>query len=151
MPLDLLLASLHHILIFALFGILAAELVLIVPGFSGQTLSRIGRIDGWYGIFALAIVAAGGVRAVFAAKGWAYYSTNYFFWSKMAVFVLIALLSAWPTVRFIQWRRRLQTVGELPDALAVARVRSVLWAEVALFALLPIFAAAMARGYGQMG
>jgi uncharacterized membrane protein len=31
----------------------------------------------------------------------------------------------------------------------VDRIRTLLWIELGLFALLPIFAAAMARGYGE--
>jgi hypothetical protein len=49
-----------------------------------------------------------------------------------------------PTLAFLKWRR----AGTLPPAEAVAKVRRYLWIEVALFALLPAFAAAMARGYG---
>jgi uncharacterized membrane protein len=33
----------------------------------------------------------------------------------------------------------------------VVRVKRILWLEVAVFAFIPLFAAAMARGYGAMG
>ena len=58
---------------------------------------------------------------------------------------MIGLLSVPPTVRFIQWRR----AGVSPTDAQVAGVRGFLHAEVVLFALLPMFAAAMARGYGE--
>jgi putative membrane protein len=94
-------------------------------------------------------VIAGFSRAIFAAKGWAYYSANSFFWAKIGVFVLISVLSIWPTLKFISWRRRFQFAGESPNGTVVSSVRRVLYLEAALFALLPAFAAAMARGYGQ--
>jgi len=149
MALDLHLAIAHHLLIFILFGILVGELVLVRGGMTGADAKRVASIDLWYGIVAVLIVAAGFPRAIYAAKGWAYYSANLFFWAKIGVFVVIALLSLWPTLQFISWRRRFQIEGESPSGTAISSIRRVLWIEVALFALLPAFAAAMARGYGQ--
>jgi len=149
MAADLHLAIAHHLLIFILFGILVSELVLVRKGMSGADVTRLASIDVWYGIVALLIVIAGFSRVSFGAKGWAYYSANSFFWAKLGVFVLIAVLSAWPTLKFIGWRKRFQTAGSAPDDAAISSVRRILWLETALFALLPAFAAAMARGYGQ--
>jgi putative membrane protein len=142
---DLSLAVGHHLLIFALFGVLAAELVLVRPSLDSQTVARTARIDLWYGIVAGAIVVVGFIRAIFAAKGWAYYEHNAFFWAKMAAFVVIALLSVPPTIRYIRWQR----ADTVPTSAEIAVVRRFLWAEVVLFAFLPIFAAAMARGFGE--
>jgi putative membrane protein len=144
---DLSLAISHHLLIFALFGILAAELVLVRSNLDRAAVSRVGTIDLWYGVVAGAILIVGFTRAIFAAKGWAYYEHNAFFWAKMAAFVCVALLSVPPTIKYIRWQR----ASALPNATEIAVVRRFLWAEVALFALLPAFAAAMARGFGEAG
>ena len=141
--LDLLLAIAHHLLIFLLFGVLFAELVLITMGPEQKAVLLIGRIDLWYGLLAALILVVGFVRAIYAAKGWAYYEHNLFFWAKVATFLVIGLLSVPPTILFIRWRGD----GAVPAG-DVALVRRLLWTELALFALLPIFAAAMARGYG---
>jgi putative membrane protein len=143
---DLSLAIGHHLLIFALLGVLAAELVLIRPSVDQTTIARTARIDLWYGILAGLIVIVGFTRAIFAAKGWAYYEHNAFFWAKIATFVIIAVLSVPPTLKYIGWQRS----GTPATDVEVALVRRFLWAEVALFALLPIFAAAMARGFGEI-
>lgn len=143
--LDLVLAISHHLLIFALFGVLAAEFVVVRPGVTKAWIDRIGRVDLWYGILAAAILAVGFSRAVFAAKGWLYYSHNTFFWAKIATFALVGLLSVPPTIAYIRWRR----ADAAPDDAAILGVRRLLWAQVVLFALLPAFAAAMARGYGE--
>ncbi len=142
---DLSLAIGHHLLIFVLFGVLTAELVLVRPTLDKATIARTARIDLWYGILAGLIVIVVFTRAIFAAKGWAYYEHNAFFWAKIATFGVIAVLSVPPTIKYIGWQRS----GSVPTDAEVAMVRRFLWAEVALFALLPIFAAAMARGFGE--
>jgi putative membrane protein len=143
--LDLAFAIGHHLLIFALFGVLCAELIAVRRGIDAATVARIAAVDLWYGVLAGLILIVGFSRAVFAAKGWFYYQHNGFFWAKIATFLVIGLLSVPPTIRFIIWRRD----RVAPADAAIAGVRRYLYAEVALFALLPGFAAAMARGYGE--
>ena len=143
--LDLVLAIVHHVLIFGIFGILFAELLAVRPDLSSASAVRIASIDLWYGIFAGAVVVIGFCRANFAAKGWTYYSHNAFFWAKIVTFAGIGLLSVPPTRMFIRWRR----AAVAPDEDAVRKVRRYVHVELALFVLLLIFAAAMARGYGE--
>jgi putative membrane protein len=143
---DLSLAIGHHLLIFILFGVLVAELVLVRAALDRPSIDRIARIDLWYGIVAGVIVVLGFTRAIFAAKGWTYYEHNVFFWAKIGTFAVIAIVSIVPTVRYIRWQRS----PNEPLAAEIAGVRRLLWVEVALFALLPVFAAAMARGFGEL-
>jgi len=143
--LDLSLAIAHHLLVFALAGILFAELMLVRKGMDLETVGRVGRIDLAYGAIAGLIIVVGFARAFMAAKGWAYYSHNGFFWAKIAVFLVVGLLSVPPTIAFIKWRR----AGVTPTDQQVTGVRRFIHYEAALFALLPALAAAMARGYGQ--
>ncbi|BDU22026.1 DUF2214 family protein [Dyella sp. GSA-30] len=145
--LDLAAAIAHHLLIFGLFGVLAAELVLVKQSMDQAGARRVAAIDLWYGVLAVLILVVGFSRAIYAAKGWPYYSHNAFFWAKIVTFGLIGLLSAPPTIAFARWRKS----GQAPNQSQVASIRRFLWAEVALFPLLLIFAAAMARGYGVMG
>lgn len=144
---DLTLAIAHHVLIFALAGVLAFEIGAIRPGMSGADIRRVARVDLWYGILAALIVIVGFTRAVYAAKGWAYYSVNAFFWAKIGTFALVGLLSIVPTAALIRWRGA--AAKDPAFVPAVGTVRRFLWAEVAVFALIPAFAAAMARGYGM--
>jgi putative membrane protein len=143
--LDLVLAIAHHLLIFAIFAILFTEFWVVRPGMGADTVARIAAIDLWYGLLAAAVIIVGFCRVIFAAKGWAYYSHNAFFWAKIGSFAIIGLLSVPPTLAFIRWRK----LGTAPGDAAVAGLRRYLHAELMLFALLPIFAAAMARGYGE--
>ena len=143
--LDLTLAVGHHLLVFTLLGVLVAELSLLRAEMPAAALARLSRIDLSYGLLALAVVVFGFSRAVFAAKGWDYYSHNLFFWAKISAFVGVGLASVPPTIAYIRWRR----AGAAPTPEQVRGARAWLLAELALCALLPIFAAAMSRGYGE--
>ena len=148
---DLSLAIAHHLLIFLLAGVLAFEIGTIRPSMKREDILRVASVDTWYGILAVAIVVVGFSRAIYAAKGWAYYQANGFFWAKIAAFVVVAVLSIFPTIQIIRWRRALKAdTAFVPAAPDIAGVRRYLWAEVAFFALIPAFAAAMARGYGVL-
>ncbi len=83
---------------------------------------------------------------VSCVRGPDFFSGNPWFRAKIAAFVLVGLLSAPPTMRFIAWRRRAQrepgfAVGEIE----LRRVRRFFIAEIAVFALIPLLAAAMVR------
>jgi putative membrane protein len=150
MFLDWLLASFHHLAVFALAGILAAELALTASVIDDRTVLRLARVDAWFGIMAALALAAGLARVFFAAKGLDYYIANTFFWIKMALFVAVGLISVAPTFSFIVWRRQVRADQTYrPPATEVARLRLSLYAEAALFTLIPLCAAAMARGYGM--
>ncbi len=147
---DLVLAVLHHLLIFALAGVIAFEMGAVRLGLTAADIRRLGKVDLWYGILAALILIVGFSRAVFAAKGWDYYAANHFFWAKIGAFAVVGLLSIQPTIAFVRWRGALKDdPGFKPNARQIAAVRRFLWAEVFFFALIPVFAAAMARGYGM--
>jgi putative membrane protein len=145
--LDLTLASAHHLLIFVIFGTLFGEMVALNGAVDARTLKRVARLDLVYGVAAALVLVVGFGRAIFAAKGWNYYSHNGFFWAKIATFALIGLISIKPTVTFLRWKKS----AMVPDEAALRHVRLLLHVELTLFVLLPIFAAAMARGYGVFG
>jgi putative membrane protein len=143
--LDLVLAIVHHLLVFSLVAVAFAELMSVRHGMDAAAILRVAAIDAWYGVLAGLIIIVGFSRAIFAAKGWHYYEHNLYFWAKIGTFVVIGLLSIPPTLAFLRWRR----AAILPTDNMVAGVRRYLWAEVLLFAPLLGFAAAMARGRGE--
>jgi len=147
---DWALASVHHLAVFSLAAILAAELALTRRELDAGAVLRLARLDGWYGATAAAVLAAGVARVFLGLRGWEYYVDNAFFWTKMALFAAIGLTSIAPTRRYIAWRRAARADGDFrPDARSVSFVRRALWLEAALFAGLPLCAAAMARGLGM--
>ena len=143
---DLLLALAHHFLVFGLAALLAAEAALLRPGLDVRQLKVLGRLDTAYGSFAGLILIVGFGRVFFGVRGPEFFLTNPWFWAKIATFVVVGILSAPPTIRYIAWRRRARgDASFVPGPAEVAWVRRFLVAEVVLFAFIPLFAAAMVR------
>jgi putative membrane protein len=148
---DLALAIAHHLLVFGLAAVIAFEIATIRVEVTSRDIARIAQADMWYGILAAAILIVGFSRAAYAARGWAYYSHNLLFWAKIATFAVIGLLSIAPTVSILRWRRTSRNnAGFVVQLAEVQKVRRYLFAEAALFPLLLVFAAGMARGYGML-
>jgi len=149
MTTDLLLAIAHHLLAFGLLAILVTEFNMLRPGLAAADLKRLGIVDGHYGAVAGLLIVVGVCRVFFGIKGAAYYGENPWFWAKMASFAAVGLLSAAPTVRIIRWRRAARTQpGFAPTVQEVAAARRLVLAQLAIFPLIPAFAAVMARNIG---
>ena len=127
--------------------ILAVEIVYAKPGMDAATLKRVARIDALYGATAAAVLAAGFARAIWGLKGWDYYAGNPLFWAKVGAFVLVGLLSIGPTVRIIKWNLRLKAEPDFrPTPEEVKATRVWMHAETTVLILIPVIAAALARG-----
>ena len=149
MDLDLVLAIAHHLAVFAVFGLLLAEVALLRPGLTADRIRQLGAIDGLYGAASMLVIIVGVSRVIWGAAGWEYYVGNWAFWAKMAAFVLVGALSVPPTLAVLRWRRDLAANPSFsPDNAQVARLRRFFTGELVAFAFIPAFAAAMARGYG---
>jgi putative membrane protein len=147
---DLMYAVGHHLLIFALFAVLVAEWVTVRTSIDAADMRRLAALDAAYGAMAMAILVVGFCRAIFAAKGWTYYSHNLFFWVKIGTFAVIGLLSIPVTVKILGWRKRVRNGDAVVQAPEIACVRRFIALELALFPILLTAAAAMARGFGEM-
>jgi putative membrane protein len=147
---DFLLASIHHLIVFALAAVLAAELALMRPAaMSPPTVKLLGRFDAAYGMLALAILVVGFIRVWYGAKGPDYYLHNHAFWAKIAAFAVVGLVSIPPTLRIAGWKKSLKAdAAFMPPLPEIGKLRRWLLIEVHVFALIPIFAAMMARGVG---
>jgi putative membrane protein len=146
---DWTLASLHHLAVFALAGVLAAELAIVTIDIDAKAIGRLARIDMAYGILAAIVVIVGVARVIWGVKGYEYYVANHIFWTKMALFVIVGLLSIPPTLRYFAWARQSRADAAFrPDISEIGRVRAWLRAEAVFFLAIPVAAAAMARGYG---
>jgi putative membrane protein len=144
---DLVLASAHHVLVFLLAAIIAAEAVIVRPDMSGAGARLLSRIDAYYGATAALVLLVGISRVLFGLKGWEAYVSNWAFWLKIAAFVTVGLLSIKPTLEIRKWRKSADEEGFILLSADVAKVRGYILAQVGVFALIPVFAATMAR-YG---
>jgi len=146
---DLLLAIAHHLLIFALFAILVIRAMLIRPGMDSPRIRRVAGIDRLYGMTAGLILIVGFSRVFLGAKGALFYLGNPMFWAKIVAIAAVGALSVIPTRQLIEWSRAARAdAAFVPPADAMRRVRRFIAGELAVFPLILIFAAAMARGFG---
>lgn len=145
---DLLLASLHHLLFFALIAMLVTESVLLRGAVNGAVIQRLARIDAGVGMSASLLLVVGLLRLFKGVKGYDFYLHNPWFHAKMTCFVLAALLSILPTVRFLRWRKVASAnPGFVPPSGEVASMARIVRFELVLVAAILVFAAMMAR-YG---
>jgi len=147
--LDLILASAHHLAVFTLVGLFAVQFVLVRPGLSGVRLKQLARIDAAYGAVAGIVIIVGVVRVIFGAVGYEYYIGNHAFWGKMVAFLIVGLLTIPPTIAFRRWARAgVEQADYAPPASEILANRRFIHLQAGVLLLIPIFAAAMARGYG---
>ncbi|WP_434026819.1 DUF2214 family protein [[Pseudomonas] boreopolis] len=143
---DLLLACLHHLAFLLLVASLVAEWVLLRPVPRGEALARLGRIDALYGLSAVAVLAVGALRVAYGLKGAGYYLHNPWFWTKLGLFAAIGLVSIYPTIALLRWRRVQRLSPDFaPDPQELLPVRRCVALELALLPLLFVAAALMAR------
>lgn len=146
---DFLLASLHHLLVYAIVAMLVTESALLRGTVDRSTVQRLAGIDLGYGLCAMLLIVAGVLRIVFGIKAYDFYLHNPWFHAKIGAFLLVGLLSILPTVRFLRWRKALAAnPAYLPDAAEVAKMRGIVRFELILLAAVFVFAAAMARHGG---
>jgi putative membrane protein len=145
-------AFLHHAAAFALVAALAVEFVLIKGELTAVTMRRIVRADMIVGISAGVVLLVGLGRVFHFEKGAGYYFHSWPFIGKLSMFVLVALLSIYPTVTFLSWARALKQ-GAVPpvDAGRLRALRMLIHAELAGIVPILLFAAMMARGVGFFG
>lgn len=146
---DAALSYLHFVFAFILVAAIAAELFVLRLPVDARVARLLLRIDLFYGASAVGVILAGVARVFWGAKGAGFYAAQPMFWAKMAAFALVGLISIAPTRAFFRWVKAARTdtafaVSE-PEA---KRVRRLLMIEAHVLALVPLFAALMARGIG---
>ena len=144
---DALLHYAHFACIFSLASVLAGELFLLRKSLPSGMLRQLQIVDRWYGILAGLVILTGLSLVFFGLKGPVFYTHNPVFWTKMGLFVAVAALSVVPTMAYLKWNNRVAADGSLTlDDSEFGRIRAFLWAQVCLFALIPLCAAFMANG-----
>ena len=147
---DLVLASAHHLAVFGLVALFAIEFGLVRAGLSGANIKRLAGIDAAYGGVAGLVIIIGVLRVFFGAVDESYYWGNHAFWGKMAAFLVMGLLTIPPTMAIRRWLAATNAdPAYAPPANEIAASRRFLHLQAGVLLLIPIFAAAMARGYGS--
>lgn len=146
-----LMAFLHHAAAFTVVAALAVEVALFKPPLTATQAFRLLRTDMIFGISAGVVLVVGLLRVTYFEKGLGYYWHDAFFLAKFGAFLAAALISIYPTITFLSWRRGL-AAGAAPEVSAsrTRTVRMCLMLELTAIVLILLCAALMARGFGYL-
>lgn len=124
-----------------------AEHLLLKQSMKRKEIGRLAKIDGIYGFAVLVLLAAGMTLWLGGyGKPMEFYTQNALFQTKLGLFLLIGLLSIYPTVFFFKKRKGDPTeLVEIPN--------SIFWTirlELFLVFIIPHLAGLMAKGIGYL-
>ena len=147
-----LLAFLHHIAAFALVAVLTVELILIRGELTMQRARQLQLADLAFGAAAGTLLVVGFLRVFYFEKGSSYYFHSVPFIAKLTLFVIVGLLSIYPTVEFLSWRKHVRQ-GRAPviPERKLRFIGALIRWELIAAALIILCAALMARGVGYFG
>lgn len=146
MTTELFLRYIHFISIFAIVGSLVSEHMLLQKELTRTQLARLAKIDAVYGIAAITLLAAGLTLWLGSyGKPAIVYSKNWIFHTKIGLFIIIGLLSIYPTVLFLKNRK-----GNPEQKVQVPSVVFMMLRLELLF-IIPLLAGLMSRGVGYFG
>jgi putative membrane protein len=143
-------AYVHFLGIMILMATLLAEHVTLQPHMTRVHLQRLATIELLYGMAAGLVFLSGLLRFAYFGKGIHFYLGNPVFYVKVGIFLLVALISIYPTMRFMAWRKVLKQ-GALPEIEPpiMTQLRAVIRLELGLLIVIPLSAVLMARGIGR--
>jgi putative membrane protein len=152
MTLEAILAYVHFLAILTMVVFIASEAALCrVEWLNAAAVERIARVDMVYGIAAIAVLLTGLARTWWGIKGTAWYWTNPLLHVKLGLFIIIGVLSIFPTLTYFRWRKAVRSSGTLPDAAEIKKTRKLVMIQAHLIALVPLVAVFLARGFGARG
>lgn len=149
---EALLAYLHIAAILTLVVFISSEAALCRAEWMNPAIvKRLVTIDRIYGIAALAVLATGFARIYLGVKGSGWYWGNWLLHAKIGAFVVVGLISIFPTLRFIRWKKALEQTGALPAPEEVRKARKLVMLQAHIIPLIPLAAVFLARGFGAKG
>lgn len=145
MTAEIILRYAHFLGIFLIVGSLSAEMALLKKQMTIRELKKLGKIDGIYGLAALFLLGVGLTLWLGGfGKPTDFYSENPVFHFKLTLFVLLGIISIYPTVFFIKKQK-----GDLDHIVTIPPL--IFWSirlELILLIIIPILAGLMAKGIG---
>ena len=116
-----------------------------------QRARQLQLADLALGISATTILVVGFLRVFYFEKGASYYFHNVPFIAKVTLFVIVGLLSIYPTVEVLSWRKHVKQgrAPVIPES-KLRSIRAVIQWELIAAALMILCAVLMARGVGSL-
>ncbi|MEQ8475541.1 DUF2214 family protein [Fulvivirga sp.] len=135
---------LHFIGLFLVVATVFAEAVMLKKVLKRSVIQTVFKIDGIYGLSALIVVGAGLYLWFGIGKPADYYSANPIFITKVVLFLVVGILSIWPTVFYFKNRK-----GSIDDEVNIpAHISFILKVELFILFIIPLLATSMAQGVG---
>lgn len=98
-----------------------------------------------YGIGSILVVGAGFLLWFVVGKDQSFYAGNLIFYTKIALFTLVGVLSIIPTVFFFKHKK-----GDMDEVIDVPKnIRTIIIIEFVILLLFPFLATMMAKGIGR--
>ncbi len=139
-------AWIHYIGIMLLLASLLGEHLVLKQEMAMSEARTLQRLDIIYGGSALLVLVTGIMR-MYLEKGTTYYLHNGAFHALISLFVVVALISIFPTVVFLRWRGDTRAGrGQRLAPGQFKRLQMIVRSEMALLLLAPLFATWMAHG-----
>jgi putative membrane protein len=144
---DIIIPYLHILSVMTLMGALITEHLVLKPGIGKPQIIQLAQIDLIYTLSVVVALATGLLRWFVYGKGNVFYLSNPVFHTKLTLFIILGLLSVFPTVRFIKWRKQVRS-GDVPVITdkSVNKLLIYIRLELLIVALIPLLAVMTARG-----
>lgn len=150
MTFESILAYLHLLAILAMVVFISSEAALCrVQWLNAAVVERLAKVDLVYGIAAIMVLATGVARTVWGVKGTSWYWTNPLLHMKLTLFIIVGVISIFPTLTYFRWRKALRATGALPTDADIRKTRKLVMVQAHLIALIPLVAVFLARGFGK--
>ena len=105
---------LHFAAAFSVMGTLLFERITFSRNPTLREAKRLQKVDQFYGMSSILVILLGFLRVYYFEKGSSFYFSSTFFWVKMGMFVIVGLLSIYPTIKMIKWKEWLDK-NEAPE------------------------------------
>lgn len=125
------------------------ERLLIKPEMSWDNLLKLSKVDAVYGLSAIIVVTTGLLNWFYFGKGSNYYSSNIIFLTKLSLFIVVGILSIYPTVWIARYKKKHR--ANPPELVSIDKanaIKACIQLELALMAIIPLLATLMANGIG---
>ena len=142
-------AYIHYLGIILCFSALLYERISLKIDLNKKEVINMILADVIYGIAGLAILITGILRVKYFGQGGEFYFSNPIFWFKVSLYIIVGLLSLYPTTTYLLWaipfsKNDLPTISDN----LVRRFNFIISIGLFCFAIMPFFATLMARGIG---
>lgn len=145
---NILIPYLHYIGIMSLMGTLITEHVVLKPGITKTEIKSLAQVDVIYAVSVAIVLITGLLRwFVVDPKGADFFTKNPIFHIKLTLFVIIVVLSVFPTIKFLKWKKQSNLDGNFqPNNNAVKKQLMFIRIELLLIAIIPLLAVLVAGG-----